>query len=68
MTKPPRRRLAALTLAAGCLSLSVLCSPAMAENAEPASVGVRGLDPAAIGPLIDDLTADLGALLSRGWR
>jgi hypothetical protein len=35
----------------------------MAENAAPASAGARSLDPAAIGPLIDDLTADLGVLL-----
>lgn len=65
MTKPPHRRLAALTLAAGCLSLSALCSLAMAENTEPASAGVRSLDPAADAtePLLDELTADLGALL-----
>jgi hypothetical protein len=65
MTKPSRRRLAVLTLAAGCLSLSVLCPPAMAESAEPATAGVRSLDPAAdaTGPLLDALRADLGALL-----
>ena len=65
MSKPPGRRLAVLTFAVACLSLSALFSPATAENAVPASAGIRSLDPAAAAtrPLIDDLTVDLGALL-----
>jgi hypothetical protein len=60
MSTRTHRRLAAFTLAAGCLALSALLGPAVA-----ADTTVRRLDPAAAAtkPSVDALTPDLGALL-----